>query len=405
MEPLIVLQWILAVASTLVLATVLGFTLLNLGVFRRPAEEARRGRLAVSDKELPRLSVLVPARNEERVVGSCLASLVEQVYPDYEVILLDDGSSDATQAIARGLGFGDSGRLRVISGKPLPPGWTGKGWACHQLYGEAQGDWLLFTDADTTHAPDGLRTALAFAMREKASLCSCWPQQITVSFAEKLVIPLVFLLILGFLPQFVLAWIERIPALARRLPRSWVRALGAANGQFLLVRRDAYEAIGGHKSVRNHLVEDVALGRSVAARLSDGLRLVNCDGTGVVSCRMYWSAAEVWEGFTKNLRQAFEGNSLAFAFSIVVQAVGFVLPFVTVWLGGWWTILSLSQIAVIYLIRGILTVRFGTSWVSALLHPIGHLFALAIALDSARRWATGQVRWKGRHYTRESLGE
>ncbi len=399
------LQYALAGFGSLVLLTVLVFTLLNLWIFRSPAKEAAKGHLDLGVAAWPRLSVLVPARNEEQVVGSCLASLVGQDYPDFEVILLDDGSTDATKAIALGLGFGESGRLRVVSGKPLPAGWTGKGWACHQLAGEACGDWLLFTDADTVHAPGGLRLAVAFALREQAALCSCWPRQITGSFAEKLVIPLVFLLILGFLPQFALEWLGRAPALARRLPRAWLRSLGAANGQFLLVRRDCYAAIGGHESVRNHLVEDVALGRAVASRLGDGLRLVNCDGSGIVTCRMYWSAAEVWEGFTKNLRQAFEGSSAAFVFSLFVQVVGFLLPFVTVWLGGWWTGLSLAQIAVIYLLRGILAARFGTSWLSVVLHPLGHAFAIAIALNSARRWATGHVSWKGRDYSRAMLGD
>lgn len=400
MEQMTTMLAILTAFGTLVLLTVLTFTLLNLAVFKRPDDDSMPGEPGA---KLPRLSVLVPARNEERVIGACLASLAAQDYPDFEVVVLDDGSTDATSVIVRGMGFGATGRLRLIEGKPLPPGWTGKAWACHQLASAAVGEWMLFTDADTVHEPGGLRRAVTFAQSQGAALCSAWPRQTTGTFAEKLVIPLVFLLILGFLPQFALTWIGRASRLARRLPPAWLRSLGAANGQFLLFRRDAYDAIGGHETVRNHLVEDVALGREIARRLPDGLRLINCDGTGLVSCRMYWSAAEVWEGFTKNLRQAFEGNSAAFAFSIFVQVVGFLLPFVTVWMGSWWTAVALGQIALIYLIRAILAVRFGTSWLSVLLHPLGHAFALAIALESARRWATGQVRWKGRNYSRTSL--
>ena len=401
MEQLAWPQLVALAIPSLILFNVLVFLVANLAVFRRPAPE----RAGPPPSRLPRLSVLVPARNEERTIGECLGSLASQDYPDFEVVLLDDGSTDRTAEIARGLGFGASGRLRIIAGGELPDGWTGKGWACHQLARAAGGDWLLFTDADTRHQPGGLRAVVSFALARRADLCSAWPRQVTIGFAEKLVIPLVYLLILGFLPQAALVALQRAPRLAARLPSGWLRALGAANGQFMLFRREAYQRLGGHQAVKSHLVEDVALGRAVAARTGEGMRLVNCDGGAAVSCRMYRSASELWEGFTKNLRQAFEGSPGAFVFSLAVQFCGFILPYLLVWLGGWWTLAGLAQIGCVILIRGILALRFGSSWLSVLLHPVGHGYALLIALDGWRRWAGGQVRWKDRDYSRGSLGE
>ncbi len=399
MEPLTLTQAILLAIPCLILLNVLSFVIINLAVFRTPAPDCGNG-----SSKLPKLSVLVPARNEERSIKACLSSLAGQDYPNLEIILLDDGSTDRTAEIARELGFDMHGKLRISAGDPLPSGWTGKGWACHQLSQLASGDWLLFTDADTVHQPGSLRSIIKFAIDQQADLCSAWPRQITGTLAEKLIIPQIYLLVLGFLPQFLLSLFQRFTGLSRLLPTSLLRSLGAANGQFMLFQRSAYDALGGHASVKNHLVEDVALGRAVAARTADGMRLINCDGSRIVSCRMYQSIAEVWEGFTKNLRQAFEDSLATFLVSLSVQFIGFILPFFIVWLGGWWTLGGLLQIATVYLIRGLLAARFHGSWLSVLLHPIGHGFALAIALNSWRRWAGSQVRWKDRDYSQQSLG-
>src|SRR2546423_246992 len=272
----------------------------------------RRIRPLAARAGAPFVSILVPARNEARRIVSCLTYLADQNYPHFEVLLLDDHSEDATRALAEGIGFGASGQFRIISGLPLPNEWTGKAWACQQLARAATGDYLLFTDADTVHTPEMLAAAIDTALRTRASLLSLWPRQVTPTLGEKAVIPLLYLAAAGLVSHFLLAAAQRYRVLARILPRSILRSNGIANGQFLLFRRADYWALGGHEPVRNHLVEDVALARRVAARIPDGFRLFNADGTSLVQCRMYENLAEIWDGFTKNCRAAFEESLFFF---------------------------------------------------------------------------------------------
>ena len=242
------------------------------------------------------------------------ARFLRQDYPNYEVLVLDDHSEDDTAAVV----LGEVSRAKKViaaacsKGRPLPPGWTGKAWACHQLAAEARGEYLLFTDADTAHEPAALGAFLGHALDTDAALLSAWPRQVTGTWSEHAVIPLVYVLLLGALPHYLLRRLQRHPEYARGASPASLRTLGAANGQYMLFRRDAYEAIGGHAAVRDHLVEDVALGRLVAARTAEGMRLINCDGSRLVRCRMYASFAEVWEGFTKNLRAAFAESAVPF---------------------------------------------------------------------------------------------
>ena len=381
-----------------VLLQTLASIFVNLFLFRRPR------RTSTGPAEPPLVSILVPARNEESRLPRCLDSLLAQTYPNFEILVLDDNSTDGTSRVALEREFATTAGAtrRLLSGAPLPPGWTGKGWACHQLASVARGEYLLFTDADTEHAPDCLATSLTHAIEERADLLAAWPRQVTVTWSERLVIPLIGLLILGFMPH-VFIWLpQRFPALAKRIPRQWLWGLGGANGQFLLFRRGAYDLIGGHESVRDHLVEDVALARRITQRIRDGMRLINCDGSYIVSCRMYENFAGVWEGFTKNLRAVFDERLGMFLGFGLMQLVCFLLPFVMVclpaWLGPWWKA-SLLEVALIYLIRIILTLRLGTSWLSCVLHPFAQLFGLIIGLNSWRLSRGKGVRWKGRTYT------
>ncbi len=369
----------------------LGNLLLNLAVYRRPVSR--------SEFDGEKVSVLIPARNEAGRIAPLLHSLARQNHPNFEVIVLDDHSTDGTrerverEAAACGL----TARLQIAGGAPLPEGWTGKGWACHQLAGLASGAWLLFTDADTEHEPDALSAAMGLAQVTGAGLLSAWPQQITRTWAEILVVPLIPFLILGFLPMWQLWLAQRSPWFAALLPKSLLQALGAANGQFMLFRRETYGACGGHAAVCGHLVEDVALGRRVAGLAREGHRLVNCDGSRIVRCRMYTSFTEVWEGFTKNLRAGFDQASGIFVASLVFQLVVCVLPFALLgaaesrWPAG-------LAVAGLVGMRSLLAWRLRTAWASVWLHPVGYLLALAIALNSWRRTARDGVTWKGRIY-------
>lgn len=381
---------------TLVLAGLLYslvMVLVNVACFRglraveRPVEE-----------DAPLVSILVPARNEALNIEACVGSLLAQDYPRFELIVLDDHSDDGTGDIVRRLGLRESGDRRVISGEPLPVGWTGKGWACHQLSLAARGEYLFFTDADTAHAPGTLAATMAATREYHADLVSAWPRLVTVTLGEQLIIPMILVLGMCLYPHWLVLLLQRHPHLAGRLPAFVRKSLGAANGQFMFFTRTGYDRIGGHAGLHDHLVEDVALGRAVAERMGEGMRLLNCESLDFSTCRMYRSFGETWEGFTKNMRAAFEDSLAGFLFIGIAHGCGFLLPFFFLFLTHTARPLIIAQIAVIYLIRLVLTMRFRTSWLSSLLHPVGEVLALGIGLNSWRRMASKGVQWKGRTY-------
>jgi len=256
----------------------------------------------------PLVSILIPARNEADNIGSTLRLLLEQDYPSFEIIVLDDNSSDGTLEIARSVSDTDP-RAYVLSGLPLPDGWLGKNWACHQLARRARGDLLLFTDADVRWNPGALSAVVRHSDENCADLLAIFPTQETVTWGERLVVPLMGLAISGYLP--VLA-VHHIP---------WA-AFAAANGQCLLFDRGAYVRIGGHQAVKTSLIEDVSLARHVKRR---GLRLRMADGAGLVSNRMYHTWAEVRNGFAKNI-VAGHGGLFFLTLSTIFHWMIFVLP-------------------------------------------------------------------------------
>ena len=374
-----------------------GSVLVNLAFFRG-LESAR------PDAEAPLVSILVPARNEAHNIAACVSSLLAQDYPFCEVLVLDDHSTDDTAEVLRGLGLRLNGMVsRYIVGEPLPPGWTGKSWACHQLARQARGEYLFFTDADTQHARGTVSALLACAKRRKADLVSAWPQLVTVTWSEKLIVPLIMLMAATMYPHWLVLLLQRIPVIVRLIPRRWVRMLGAANGQSMFFRSVAYEQIGGHAAIRGHIVEDVALGREVAARIGEGMRLWNCEALGFSTCRMYRRFSEVWEGFSKNVRGAFEESLFGFLFAGAIQILCFLLPCVLLFLPVGHRGTIIEEVALIYGIRVILTARFKTSWLGCALHPVGHALALLIGLNSWRSSLAGRVKWKGRTYSHTEL--
>jgi chlorobactene glucosyltransferase len=379
----------LAVLAGLLLG--LAGVLANLACF----DGLRRAEPPVTDA--PCVSILVPARDEELNIGPCVRSLLAQDYPNCELLVLDDHSTDGTAEILRGLGFSETGeRQRVLNGAPLPPGWTGKGWACHQLAAEATGDFLFFTDADTEHAPGTVSAAVAYAQRHRADLVSAWPRLVTVTWGEQLIIPMIVLAGMVLYPHFLVLFLQKHPRLAARLPRSVQRTLGAANGQFMFFTRAGYDRIGGHAGEKSHVVEDIALGRAVASRMGEGMRFCNCESLDFSTCRMYRSFGETWDGFTKNVRPAFERSFVVFLALGAWMFCGYLLPFVLAVCAP--RPLVFAQVAVIYAIRILLTLRFRTSWLGCALHPVGQALTLGIGLNSWRRSARGGVSWKGRTY-------
>ena len=363
--------------------------------------------VAPTPDEFQDVSVLVPARNEERQIRDCLESLVAQEPPVREIILLDDGSSDATAAIAAELGFREveGCRLRLLRGEELPGGWVGKNWACHQLSLAANpgNGHLLFTDADTIHSSRCVRAAMEHAVGTCTSLLSLWPRQVTGTWSEKLVIPLGYLLFMTFHPFSLLTWLQLSPERVTRwgFSRKHLASMGAANGQFLLFRRDVYHRLGGHEALRDHLVEDIAFGRKVAARTGEGMRLVNADGINLLRCRMYSGFGELWQGFSKNLRPVFEESPSSFVLFGLVEGSLFLFPFFLLLLvpvggEGFWP--AVSAALLVMLLRLLLTLRFRTSWLGFIAHPFGMALALLIALNSWRLCIGRGVTWKGRSY-------
>jgi hypothetical protein len=330
----------------------------------------------VPDLERPVVSIIVPARNEETSLSACLESLVSQSGLTFEIIVVDDGSTDRTCAIAQSFP-----KVRVIEPAPLPPGWTGKNNAVVAGARAAKGKWLLFTDADTVHKPGSLARAIAEAEHHHADLLSYSPEQEVHGFWERAVMPVIF------------------AELARKYPPSAVsdfpKNFAAANGQYLLISRKAYDAIGGHAAVASSLLEDVALARAVR---DAGLRIRFRYGGDAVRTRMYCGFWQMREGWTKNLTLLFPATVplalwRALEFCLAVTCLVFSAASA---LGGDW------RHAVFYLVVPVMTVaRIATahfSWSSNFLGILGLPVFSYLLLRSKLRHARGAVVWKGRTY-------
>ena len=253
----------------------------------------RHHRLSLDDVEPardgPLVSIIVPARDEERGVRAAVASLAAQEYGPLEVIVVDDESSDATAAEAHAVG---TDRVRVLAGRPVPPGWVGKSWACHQGFELARGEWLLFTDADVRHAPDTVGRALALAERRRVAGVTLLPLIATAGVVERAIQPAAAVLIRSFVA----------PGLLVRSARSPV---AIAAGGFILVSRAAYEGVGGHEAMRHELVDDQMLAIRLKAA---GTPLALAGSAGRVRVRMYVGARETLRGWRKNTSAGLGGS-------------------------------------------------------------------------------------------------
>jgi chlorobactene glucosyltransferase len=335
--------------------------------------------------------VLVPARNEKGTIGPCVRSLMAQEYEDYEVIVLDDHSDDGTATALAGLRE-EYPDLAVIAGAPLPSGWVGKSWACHQLAGHASGEWLLFTDADTWHHPRSLAAAMGFAERTGARFFSGVPHQRMKGLWEGVMIPMMIFLYFAYLPN---TWIMK-----RRDPQ-----FCAANGQLLCVEREAYDKIGGHEAVRSQLVEDIWLGR--AAKRA-GIRTALASAIETVECRPYSSFGGIVAGFSKNLFPGFDYSIVGLTFFLITTLLLYVAPLIFAIVAaanGWYTVelfwLPLAQLLLASAMRGMLALRFGMDLRQLFYHPLSALLVAAIAVNSARcAFSRRGTAWKGRSYGR-----
>jgi hypothetical protein len=325
-------------------------------------------------------SVIVPARNEETCLGTCLQSLVSQSGVRFEIIVVDDGSTDRTREIARSFPA-----VRVIDAGPLPQGWSGKNNAMAAGVKVATGEWLLFTDADTFHKPGSLDRAIAEAQDHAAALLSYSPEQEVRGFCEKAVMPVIFAeLAATFQPALVSD------------PNS---SAAAANGQYILITRQAYQAVGGHAAISASLLEDVALARAVK---TSGRTIFFRFGGDAVRTRMYRSFSQLCEGWAKNLALLFPSpGRLALLriieFALIVGAtaaaiVAFSRGHVRTGMVG----AGLAAILCGFLLNRIRRAHF--SWQANTLSLAGLPLFAYLLLRSKLSYKQGSVRWKGRTY-------
>ncbi len=328
----------------------------------------------------PVVSVIVPARNEEACLGACLESLVSQTGVNFEIIVVDDGSIDRTRRIAQSFAG-----VHVIDAGPLPPGWTGKNNAMAAGTKQARGEWLLFTDADTVHRPGSLARALAEANQQGAALLSYSPEQEVHGFWEKAVMPVIFAELAATYP----------PAKVND-PAS---PIAAANGQYLLISREAYDAVGGHAKIASDLLEDVAMARLVK---SSGRKIFFRYGGDAVRTRMYRNFAQLREGWAKNLVLLFPSpvRLAVLWLTEFVLIVGSATAAITAGLRGRWQPAAaaaiLAMVLYAFLLKRIRKAHF--PWDANSLALIGLPLFSYLLLRSIVLYKRGRVVWRGRTY-------
>lgn len=374
----------------------------------------------------PLISVCIPARNEERNIRACVEAVLAQDYPNFEVIVLDDRSTDLTPEILRQLTLesngaraplsgqtqeqvspsrtardhGDAPVLQILNGSDLPKGWAGKPHALYQASAAAQAPasgWLCFIDADTFISPETLSSCYAKALETKADLFTIITFQIMGSFWEKAVLPLVMTgLSTGFSPRKV------------NDPR---RKDAIANGQFILIKRAVYDAIGGHASVKGSIVEDKAISEQVKW---NGYRLIVADGMQMARTRMYTSLPEMWEGWTKNIYLGLSDRPSLMALGVFGAFLALIVSlFLPAWPllgvfwylngGGWMalTVILQSLLVWAYMIyaRSLANLKTGISPWYSLTTPLGAAIFGAMMVSSTWKVLSRQgVTWKGRTY-------
>jgi chlorobactene glucosyltransferase len=344
----------------------------------------------------PLISICIPARNEENNIRNCVESALAQDYPNIEVIVLDDRSTDSTLTQLREIASRDS-RLLLISGTNLPAGWAGKPHALFQASAAAHGEWLCFVDADTFLAPQAISSCYAKALETEADMFTTMNEQILGSFWEKVIMPLVMTaLSVGFSPRKV-----NDPTTRDAI----------ANGQFIMIRRTVYDAIGGHEKVKDQIVEDKAISEQVKW---NGHRLVVADGSQVIRTRMYTNLPSMWEGWTKNIYLGLRDHPsllLLGAFGATLALLAAL--FLPLWpaLGINWYINSGGGLAIAVIIEALIVWtslifirakvarKMNISAWYALTTPLGAGVFAAMMLTSAWKVISGQgVTWRGRTY-------
>ena len=418
-------SWILLTGLVQIASHLLAFMLLARMTLRLTANlrflQSARRLASLPAARLPRVSVLIPARDEVDAITACVTSLLAQQYPNLEILVLDDGSTDGTGQLLDTLAdqrqrpYHPQPSLTVIHspGDP-PPGWNGKSYACHRLAQRATGEWLLFTDADTLHSPTSVVRGVTQALALHTDLLSAFPYQGVETWSERLLV------------SFIL---DFLPLTSVNLAAMWRHHSGRplANGQYLLARAESYHALGGHAAIAHALVDDFALARQFH---SSGFTVALVDGSTMLQCRMYHSFREVWNGFSKNLLIALApatdspadsltapkvrgtlANLLRASLRALLFAWGyacvFVLPFVRLLRPGQRPIArSLAALEVCWLLslRSLVAYRLKRPTDEIVTTPLAAWGVMAISLAAlVRRWRKRPIVWKQRRYANPTL--
>jgi chlorobactene glucosyltransferase len=325
---------------------------------------------------------MIPARNEERNIANCLDSLLMQDYTNFEILVLDDNSEDSTWNIISDYAAKHP-NIKVIKGGSLLPGWTGKNNALRQLVAEAKGEIYLFTDADNSYAQNAVSNSIKYIEKFDLDYLSAFPQQITKSFSEKLIIPFIDIVIYSFFilwSQYFIKW----------------NIFATANGQWIVCKKKSYNALGGHTAVKGRIVEDVSLFREAKRR---NMKTLTLAGTSVVYGRMYSSFSEIWHGLSKNIFGITDYNIPLFILINLILFVFIIMPyFLILFTDTFFVILSIFTILILW--RLLLAIFFKHNiGIAVVLHPFLILIINILSINALLRYKYGSVSWKGRKMT------
>jgi len=340
-------------------------------------------------KRPPLVSIMVPARNEAENIKMCVTSLLKQDYANIEILVLDDNSTDDTSLIVKRIAEKDS-RVKLITGKPLKDGWIGKSYACHQLAKHARGRYFLFTDADTLHFKNAVSSTIGCLIKNKLDALSAIPKQIMVGIHERLVVTWVHFGILSLLPLIL-------------IKKSKYPLFCTANGQCMLFKREVYRKIGGHKSIKTKILEDIHISKQVKRH---GYRFMLFDGSKNIYCRMYRNFRGLIKGFSKFMFAAFDFKVFNIAVVILFISVIFLFPFIFLPLGillfNWpYPIVNLIiiQIFIVLTMRIILAIRLNNRILDTFLHPVSMVYIILLCINSVLQTKFGEgAYWKDRGY-------
>lgn len=379
--------------NTLALIVLVGLMLSFFATFRKVQK------CTIANEQLPSISVVVPVRNEEAKIARCLESLARQDYPNFEIIVIDDRSTDGSGQIIKELAAGHP-CIKVIPGRKSRPGWLGKCNALDHGTPQAKGEWLVFSDADTFHYPNSLRDAIGAAINYKADMISFMPVQELYSFAERVI-----------MPALIGSFLMGDPTNKINDPQS---SRAYAYGQYIMVKRTTYDAIGGHESVKDQILDDISIGRVTKEK---GFAVTACDGRPLYTVRMYTSFSEVWNGWTKNAYALINCNPVSLAGVIVLLNACLAAPFLLLAVAllnptgvsqllpsqVMWAILSLQfACMIVWYIRSTVFYK-GLNPLYFFFLPLGAVLTSALYLNSAYCFITGkQVKWKDRDYSVDS---